>query len=127
MKRRDRWSGGGKGAEEGDGYSDDWAFSPSSRTRRAPSFSAFAAPTQTPSAADAAPAIGDFSWHELLTTDWPGALAFPRRSSAGEETESMDMGPRWQIPCMAGKAERWEACSTSRSRAQEHRRAGWLI
>jgi predicted enzyme related to lactoylglutathione lyase len=33
-------------------------------------------PTENPAAADAAPAVGEFSWHELLTTDWPGALAF---------------------------------------------------
>jgi len=46
---------------------------------------------QDPSAADAAPAVGDFSWHELLTTDWTGALAFYRALFGWEETESLDM------------------------------------
>src|SRR6185436_16200247 len=43
--------------------------------------------------ADPTPALGDFSWHELLTTDWRGALAFYKGLFAWEETESMDMGP----------------------------------
>jgi uncharacterized protein len=49
-------------------------------------------PTENPAAADAAPAVGEFSWHELLTTDWPGALAFYRALFGWESTESMDMG-----------------------------------
>jgi predicted enzyme related to lactoylglutathione lyase len=49
--------------------------------------------TQNPSASDAPPVIGDFSWHELPTTDWSGALAFYRALFGWEETESMDMGP----------------------------------
>jgi predicted enzyme related to lactoylglutathione lyase len=38
-------------------------------------------------------ALGDFSWHELTTTDWRAALTFYKNLFGWEETESMDMGP----------------------------------
>jgi predicted enzyme related to lactoylglutathione lyase len=50
-------------------------------------------PTQGSAAPDLTPAIGDFSWHELVTTDWRGALAFYKTLFGWEETDSMDMGP----------------------------------
>lgn len=40
-----------------------------------------------------APAVGDFSWHELVTTDWRSALTFYQRLFGWEETGAMDMGP----------------------------------
>src|SRR5262245_11010347 len=39
------------------------------------------------------PGVGDFSWHELATSDWRGALTFYRNLFGWEETQSMDMGP----------------------------------
>jgi hypothetical protein len=39
------------------------------------------------------PDADDFSWHELTTTEWRGALAFYKSLFGWEETESMDMGP----------------------------------
>jgi predicted enzyme related to lactoylglutathione lyase len=42
---------------------------------------------------DAAPGLGDFSWHELATTDWRAALTFYQRLFGWEETSAMDMGP----------------------------------
>src|SRR5439155_25807275 len=50
----------------------------------------------TPSGGSAppdAPALGDYSWHELLTTDWRAALSFYKQMFGWEETGSMDMGP----------------------------------
>ena len=50
----------------------------------------------TPSPAspdDGIPAVGDFSWHELATTDWRGAFTFYQRLFGWEETSAMDMGP----------------------------------
>jgi predicted enzyme related to lactoylglutathione lyase len=44
-------------------------------------------------AAEAAPVVGDFSWHELATTDAPAAFAFYQRLFGWEETSAMDMGP----------------------------------
>lgn len=44
-------------------------------------------------AADAEPAIGDFSWHELITTDWRAALTFYQRLFGWDATSAMDMGP----------------------------------
>ena len=41
----------------------------------------------------AVPAVGDFSWHELVTTDWKAALAFYKQLFGWEETSAMDMGP----------------------------------
>jgi predicted enzyme related to lactoylglutathione lyase len=49
-------------------------------------------PTQTPPA-DGTPAVGDFSWHELATSDWRAAFDFYQRLFGWEKTESMDMGP----------------------------------
>jgi len=43
-------------------------------------------------AADAAPVVGDFSWHELATTDAKAALGFYQRLFGWEETSAMDMG-----------------------------------
>jgi uncharacterized protein len=40
------------------------------------------------------PAVGDFSWHELATSDWKGALAFYKNLFGWQETNSMDMGPQ---------------------------------
>jgi hypothetical protein len=42
---------------------------------------------------DATPGLGDFSWHELATTDWRAALAFYQALFGWEATDSMDMGP----------------------------------
>lgn len=49
------------------------------------------------------PAVGDFSWHELATTDWRAALAFYKRLFGWEETTSMDMGPELGMYQMYGK------------------------
>ena len=37
--------------------------------------------------------LGDFSWHELITSDWPAAFEFYEALFGWEKTESMDMGP----------------------------------
>jgi predicted enzyme related to lactoylglutathione lyase len=37
--------------------------------------------------------LGDFSWHELITTDWQAGFAFYQRLFGWEKTEAMDMGP----------------------------------
>jgi len=55
-------------------------------------FAAFT-PTQAPPPGDAVPAVGDFSWHELVTTDWRAALSFYQRLFGWEATSAMDMGP----------------------------------
>ena len=50
-------------------------------------------PAQAPSGEAAPTTVGDFSWHELSTTDWRAALTFYKRLFGWEETSSMDMGP----------------------------------
>jgi uncharacterized protein len=40
------------------------------------------------------PQIGDFSWHELLTTNWQTAFDFYAKLFGWEKMESMDMGPQ---------------------------------
>jgi len=47
--------------------------------------------SQSPGA-DAVPVVGDFSWHELATTDAKAALGFYQRLFGWEETSAMDMG-----------------------------------
>jgi predicted enzyme related to lactoylglutathione lyase len=46
-----------------------------------------------PAGADGAPEVGDFSWHELATTDAKAAFDFYRRLFGWVETSAMDMGP----------------------------------
>jgi predicted enzyme related to lactoylglutathione lyase len=59
-----------------------------------PQGAAFAAYTpQDAPTANSKPGLGDFSWHELATTDWATAFDFYRQLFGWEKTESMDMGP----------------------------------
>lgn len=46
---------------------------------------------QPPAAAE--PGLGDFSWHELITTDWPKAFDFYQKLFGWEKSQSMEMGP----------------------------------
>lgn len=46
-----------------------------------------------PPASNTPPSIGDFSWHELATTDGAAAWRFYSRLFGWRNTESMDMGP----------------------------------
>ena len=55
-------------------------------------FAAFKSLRDVPS--DPKPGIGDFSWHELATTDWRAALAFYKKLFGWEETSAMEMGAR---------------------------------
>ena len=48
-------------------------------------------PSQSPS--DAEPGLGDFSWHELATTDAAAAFKFYQQLFGWEQTGGMDMGP----------------------------------
>jgi hypothetical protein len=41
---------------------------------------------------DGETALGDFSWHELLTTDWQSAWNFYQKLFGWEKTSAMDMG-----------------------------------
>jgi predicted enzyme related to lactoylglutathione lyase len=50
-------------------------------------------PQNPPQNPEAAPEIGDASWHELMTTDAEGAKAFYRDLFGWQETSTMDMGP----------------------------------
>jgi predicted enzyme related to lactoylglutathione lyase len=42
---------------------------------------------------EAAPEVGDASWHELMTTDWQAAMKFYQDVFGWEPSEAMDMGP----------------------------------
>jgi predicted enzyme related to lactoylglutathione lyase len=42
---------------------------------------------------EAAPQVGEGSWHELMTTDAPAAMKFYEQVFHWQPTESMDMGP----------------------------------
>jgi predicted enzyme related to lactoylglutathione lyase len=39
------------------------------------------------------PGLGDFSWHELVTTNWQAAFDFYQKLFGWEKTESVEMGP----------------------------------
>jgi predicted enzyme related to lactoylglutathione lyase len=64
-------------------------------------FAAFT-PAQDASS-DASPVVGDFSWHELVTTDWPAAFSFYQRLFGWEKTNAMDMGPEMGTYQMYGR------------------------
>jgi predicted enzyme related to lactoylglutathione lyase len=67
-------------------------------------FAAFT-PNQTPES-DTEPGVGDFSWHELPTTDWRAAVTFYRQLFGWEPISSMDMGPEmgtYQMYGLKGK------------------------
>ncbi len=49
-------------------------------------------PATTDFPPEAAPEIGEGSWHELMTTDAPAAMAFYKAVFGWEPTEAMDMG-----------------------------------
>lgn len=57
-----------------------------------PMFAAFTALGATPGH-DGTPELGEFSWHELATTDYEAAFAFYADLFGWEKTEAMDMGP----------------------------------
>ena len=48
--------------------------------------------TSDPEPTDDPPAPGDFSWHELATTDYEGAFDFYQKLFGWERTDAMDMG-----------------------------------
>lgn len=50
------------------------------------------APLEPPEDTAFAPQLGDVSWHELMTTDYPNALAFYTDLFDWEKREAMDMG-----------------------------------
>ncbi len=54
-------------------------------------FAAFQPATSTPGH-DGPAAKGEFSWHELATTDWEAAWDFYSQLFAWEKTDTMDMG-----------------------------------
>ena len=47
----------------------------------------------TPQQPEGAPAIGEASWHELMTTDAPAAMKFYTELFGWQPSETMDMGP----------------------------------
>ncbi len=61
---------------------------------------------QSPSQINDPPLLGEFSWHELATTDQVAALGFYQQLFGWEKTEAMDMGPMgiYQMFGWAGKS-----------------------
>jgi hypothetical protein len=54
----------------------------------------FAVSSQEPRSKVRDPQIGDFSWHELMTSNWQTAFEFYSKLFGWEKMESMDMGPQ---------------------------------
>ena len=56
-------------------------------------------PSNTDQRAEGAAEIGEASWHELMTTDWPAAMTFYREVFGWQPSEALDMGPmgRYQM------------------------------
>jgi predicted enzyme related to lactoylglutathione lyase len=53
--------------------------------------------------AETQPGVGEFSWHELATTDWRSALSFYQRLFNWEPTSAMEMGPELGTYQMFGR------------------------
>src|SRR5262245_13491158 len=58
--------------------------------------------SSAPMASSDKPGVGEFSWHELITTDWSAAFRFYQQLFGWEKTESMDMGPEMGVYQMYG-------------------------
>ncbi len=60
---------------------------------------------QSPSQINDPPLLGEFSWHELATTDQAASLGFYQQLFGWEKTEAMDLGPMgvYQMFGWAGK------------------------
>lgn len=50
-------------------------------------------PATPPQQPEAAPEVGEASWHELMTTDAPAAMSFYQQVFGWQPSEAMDMGP----------------------------------
>lgn len=59
-----------------------------------PQGAAFAVSSQDQRSRYRDPQLGDFSWHELLTSNWQTAFDFYAKLFGWEKMESMDMGPQ---------------------------------
>jgi hypothetical protein len=57
-------------------------------------FAVFTSIHETP-AEDAAPQVGEFSWHELATTGYEAAFDFYHQLFGWEKRDAMDMGEGW--------------------------------
>jgi predicted enzyme related to lactoylglutathione lyase len=53
-------------------------------------------PASTEGRPEAAPEVGEASWHELMTTDAPAAMKFYSEIFGWQASETMDMGPMGQ-------------------------------
>jgi predicted enzyme related to lactoylglutathione lyase len=67
-------------------------------------FSVFT-PVQSPMDGGSVP-LGDFSWHELVTTDRPAAFSFYARLFGWVKTEALEMGPGMGMHQMFGWPDR---------------------
>jgi len=56
-------------------------------------FAIYRSPASAVGPAGDKPAMGDFSWHELMTTDPEAAFDFYQRLFGWDKTDAMDMGP----------------------------------
>ena len=59
-----------------------------------PQGAAFAVSSQEQRSRYKDPQLGDFSWHELLTSNWQTAFDFYSKLFGWEKMQSMDMGPQ---------------------------------
>jgi predicted enzyme related to lactoylglutathione lyase len=65
-------------------------------------FAAFT-PSRAPTAPEHPVELGDFSWHELATSDWKAAFEFYKKLFGWQETSAMDMGPDLGMYQMYGR------------------------
>ena len=65
-------------------------------------FAAFT-PSQAPTAPEHPVELGDFSWHELATSDGKAAFEFYKKLFGWQETSAMDMGPDLGVYQMYGR------------------------
>jgi predicted enzyme related to lactoylglutathione lyase len=56
-------------------------------------FALFTPAPTSPNVEETDPALGEFSWHELVTTDWEKSWAFYSAMFGWMKKDSMDMGP----------------------------------
>ena len=75
---------------------------------------------------DGTPALGKFTWHELMTTDYQGAFDFYRQLFGWEKTGEMDMGPAGMY-LMYGKNQKSFGGIYNREKERAHVAPNWLF
>jgi uncharacterized protein len=79
-------------------------------------------PQSPPPGGDERPGAGDFSWHELITSNWQAAWDFYQKLFGWEKPARWKWDRARRIRCSASTRSRWAACTRNRPISPARRR-----